>query len=386
MTAAPPPSHAGPATSPDASRRIPAWHARFGQQQVRQVTAAMLATLFLIALTVVVFTMLPRFVAPGQPLVENLDFEHGFRGWSANGLVTLDETARGQATLRNLDPDEAVYLRRLIELPPGRTYLLVGAEIAAHEIEAGAEPWHRARIYLIRRTGDGTYLWDQPYDVVRLAGSAERHQVERVIPIAASVPEVMLGIELPYATGVLQVAGLRLEQVDERPSFRLAATLVVAGWCLLVAWTTIGAINSIRRPKVRLLLLLTLAVPLALILIPAGIRRVLVDGTLTGFGLDGLAPDTLGHLLILASLAFLMRCGRPGDPVLLHLAGWFLAGVSFELLQIFTADRQPDLAEWLADASGIVIGIVMAEIGIAVDRVLEMPSKKRKKKPLTDMI
>lgn len=386
MTTAQPSLPAGRATLSEAPRRVPRWRARLGEQQFRRVAATILATLFLIVLTVLLFTVLPRYSSPGQPLVENLDFEHGFRGWSANGIVTLEEAEPGRATLRNLDPDEAVYLRRLVELPPGRTHLLVGAEIAAHEVEPGEEPWHRARVYLIQRTDDGTYLWAQPHEVVQLAGSVERHHVERVIQIGASVPEVMLGIELAYATGMLQVAGLRLEQVDERPSFRLAATLVVAGWSLLIAWTTIGAIHSIRRPKVRQFMLLTLVLPFALLLLPAGMRQALIDGALAGFGLDGMAPDTLGHLLIFASLAFLMRCGRPGDPVLLHLAGWLLAVVSFELLQIFTADREPGLAAWFADASGIVIGIVMAKVVIAIDRLLEMPSKKRKKKPLTDMI
>ena len=351
---------------------------RLSERQLRRILLTMAATALLAVVTVLAFTALPRFEQPGERWLANMDFRHGFEGWQTNGIITLDETELGHVTLQNRNPDQSVYLRRLIELPPGRTYLKVSADVASRQAGRGESSWHTARVYAVQRTAEGRYLWDRPYLLTELVGTAGRHHVARIFEIGASVPYVLLSIELPSVTGMLQVANLKVERLEELPLFRLVATLIVAAWCLLGAWVLHHVVGAIRPAKIRVLLLLTVLVMAAGLFMPTTLRQALIDGLAGGFGIGGVDPDTLGHAVGFTALAFLVRCGRAGDPLLVHAGGWLLVALASEVLQIFTPDRDPTAADWLADSIGAGLGLVLAEGGLKLDRIFGQPRRKRR--------
>lgn len=353
-----------------------------GERQLRAAARTLLATALLMLLTIATFAYLPRYELPGEPLIDNLDFQDGFRGWETAGIITLDEVELGRAILQNRNPERAVYLRRTIELPPGRTAVLLSADVASTQVRRGEEPWQTARIYLVQETRAGEWVWNQPNRLVELVGDSRRHHVAHVFEIPATIDRVMLGIELPYATGQFAIADLRLAVVDELPGFRLAATLLVAGWSLLGAWVVWRVMSGLRSPKVRVLLGATATLLALGAFMPSTIRQHVIDSFGSGLGLDTVSPDTLGHAVAFALLALLVRSGRRHDPLLLHLAGWLLAGAALEVLQLLTADRSPEASDWFADAAGAVLGLTLAEIGFRLERWLAPPKKPRPERPL----
>jgi hypothetical protein len=338
-----------------------------------------LATL-LALLTIVTFLYQPRYQPEGRSILPNADFRAGFEGWQVEGLVTLDEDELGLARLQNWDPARAVYLRRTIALPAGRTSLRLSADIAVRRVERGAEDWHVARVYLVQQTAAGRQLWNQPSALANLIGTTDRQHFSSVFEVPATVPEVVLGIELPFAAGYMEIANVELVTVDERPLFRLSLTVLVAGWSLLGFWVVERLYRSIRSPTVRGWLLATAAVLLLGIFMPALYRQALIDALAGGFGLDLPDPDAVGHALVFGLLALLVRVGRPRDPLLLHLACWLLAGALTEVLQLFTPDRDPQAADWLADVAGIGAGLALAELGLLVQRRLAAARKAQKER------
>lgn len=354
---------------------------RLSERQLRHVLLTMGATVVLIVATMIAFTALPRFAEPGLRWLPNMDFRQGFEGWQTQGIVTLGETELGHAILQNRNPDQSVYLRRLIELPEGRTYLKISADVASHQAGRGDSEWHTARLYAVQRTAQGDYLWNRPYLVTELVGTAGRHAVERTFEIGASVPYVLLSIELPSVTGMLEVANLKVERLEERPLFRLVATLIVAAWCLLGAWVLHHVVSGIRPAKVRVLLLATVLAMASGLFMPTTLRQALIDGLAGGFGVVGIDPDTLGHAVGFAALAFLVRWGRARDPLLVHVAGWLLLALATEVLQIFTPDRDPTATDWFADCVGAGLGLALAEGSLALERLFGQP---RRDKPVAD--
>jgi hypothetical protein len=346
-------------------------------KQLRTIGVTVLAGVLWTLLTIATFTGLPRYDLPGEPYLDNLDFRDGFRDWETSGIVTLDEVELGLATLQNRNPDEAVYLRRTIALPPGQTSLLLSADLETYQVRRGEEPWQAARIYLVQQTRDGAYVWNQPHQLIELVGTTGRQHFEQVFEVPATIHRVLLGIELPYATGRFDVANLRLALLDELPLFRLAATVLVAGWCLLGIWVVSHTMRGIRSPKVRTLLLVTCGAMLAGIFMPATLRQELIDRLASGFGLDVASPDTVGHAMIFALLALLVRSGRRHDPLLLHFSCWLLVGAAAEVLQLLVVDRTPQASDWLADATGACLGLLLAEVGLRLERHLEPPPKPR---------
>lgn len=360
-----------------AARALRRRRSTLDDRQLRDIGLTVLAAAALTLLTIVAFNYLPRYEMPGQDFMDNADFRDGFEGWEIGGIVTLDEVEVGLATLQNRDPDDFVYLRRTLELPPGQTSLLLSADVATDEVRGGEERWAAARIYLVQQTDGGDYVWNQPHMLVELVGTARRHHVEDVFEIPASIDRVTLGIELAHATGQFEVANLRLARLDELPAFRLVATLLVAGWCVLIVRVGWSVMRSIALPKVRALLVITVALLVAGTFMPATLRQHLLDSLASGFGLHGIDPAALGHAAVFALLALFVRSGRPRDPLLLHLSCWALAGAAAEVLQLLTVDRSPSGRDWLADLVGVMIGLTLAEIGLVVERLLR-PARKRR--------
>jgi hypothetical protein len=327
-----------------------------------------LATL-LALLTIATFGYMPRYRTDGRSVLENADFREGFQGWQIAGLVTLDEAELGHAILQNPDPDREVYLRRTIPLPQGPTSLRLSADVATSRVEHGSEPWQTARVYLVQEASDGTRLWDRPNQLVNLVGTTPRQHFEAVFDVAGA-PEVTLGIELPFTAGRMDVANLGLSIVDERLSFRLAATFLVCAWSLLGFRVTSGLYRSIHIPLIRHWLLGMLAVLVVGLFMPAELRRQLIDRLASGFGLWLPDPDAFAHAIVFGLLALLVRIGRPRDPLLVHLSCWLLVGAVVEVLQLLTPDRVPEAGGWLVGAIGTALGLTLAEIGLSIQRRL----------------
>jgi hypothetical protein len=373
-------SFASSAGSSAARRPRPRLRWLEGLQRRRVVVLAIATALALILGTIVTFLDLERYRLPGQPVLENADFAHGFRGWQVEGLVTLDPSEIGRARLQNRDPGRAAYLRRTIELPPGRTSLRHAVDIATADVRPGDEGWQTARVYLVQETADGRHDWNQPHMLASLVGTTSRQRYEAVFEIPGSIPRALLGIELAYATGGMQIADLEISRLEELPRFRLAASLLIAGWGLLGFWVVERVYRSIRSRAVRGWLLATAGVLAAGLFMPSLLRQTLIDGLTRGFGLELANPDAIGHGLVFGLLALLLRCGRSRDPLLLHLACWLLLGVATEVVQLFTPDRDPELGDWLVDAIGASLGLALAELGLRVQSRLR-PLELRPKRP-----
>lgn len=338
---------------------------------LRLAGLAILAASLWTAFTIATFGYLPRYQLPGESFLETADF---LEDWQAQGNVA---TETGVVRLESLDPDETTWLRRTIQLPRGRTSLRLGADVAATGVTGGREDWHQARVYLVQLAPDGAMLWDQPHLLVELSGTTTRHRVEQILETPSAVRSVMLALELSYAVGRFDVANLELALLDEQSLFRLLATILVAGWCLLIPWCVWRVHRSIGGQILRRLLLVTLGLLLAGIFMPASVRQHLIDSLATGFGLDLHSPDMVAHAVIFCLLALLVRCGRPGDPLVLHLACWVLASAVTEVLQMFTADRSPEIGDWLANLVGAGAGLALAELGLRLDRLIERRKRSR---------
>ena len=71
--------------------------------------------------------------------------------------------------------------------------------------------------------------------------------------------------------------------------------------------------------------------------------------------------------------------GRPRGSLLLHLACWLLVGAATEVLQLFTPDRDAQAGDWLMDALGSTGGLIVAEVGLGMQRRLAPAKPKRRR-------
>ncbi len=349
---------------------------RLSRTRRRAVRLTLLATLLLIGLTIAAFAFLPRYQPSGVPLLPAPVFASGLAGWQVQGEVRRNDAG---VILENRDPAKTVYLRRIIELPPGRRAVRLRAEVATRGVRPGDDPWETARIYLAQLDPAGRPDWNQPHNMIRLAGDNPKRAHVEVFDIPEEVDRVLLSLSLTNATGRLEVAGLDLLVVEETPLFRLAGAILVGGWCLLTLYVAISVYRSIGSVRIRVWLVAMFAMLVFGVFMSAALRQQMIDNLASGLGFDLANPDALGHGFIFMMLAFLVRVGRPRDPLWLHLISWLLVGVSSEVLQLFTADRVTSVDDFSMDVIGVAIGLALAATLPRTLRWLE--PKRRSRRP-----
>lgn len=258
----------------------------------------------------------------------------------------------------------------------------MSADIATSRVELGGEPWQTARVYLAPEDPEGAYAGEQSHRLVRLIGTTERQRFARIFDFPGGVTRVVLAIELPETTGNMEVANLELEVVEELPRFRLAAALLVCGWTLL-GCAVAARLHRSLGPTVRAWLMVTVAVCLVALWLPAMIREQLIATLAGSVGLHLADPDGFARALAFAVLALLVRIGRPRDSLLLHVSCWILAAAVTEVWQLLTADGYPRALNWLTTALGGALGLGLAEIALALKRLHRGPLPKPPAAPPT---
>ena len=347
-----------------------------GAGRIDRAAAVWLATALVLSLaTLLVFTHLRRFdavpvawpydptfaaVAAGTAPDRAPDPTAPVAGWEVEGPRSGITVEDGVLTLRNDDPEGGVGIRQLWRLDPNgpRAFHLV-ATVASQDI-AGT------RIGL--RVGEVTLVADADIErahfsvMNRLAGLRGTHAPGRYVEyfkFPGRTERVELGIRLRHATGELQVSGLELQALEERPVFRWVTWALRAAWAATLAAGCWLFWRGTDHRASALTLAAAAAAGFVLLMMPEGVR----EGTIAQ--VIGLLPKRLahddiaasaGHFLIFAALGCLLRLSRRQEPwwhQILLLIG--LAGLS-ELLQFLAELRSPTLDDWLTDTVGGVLG------------------------------
>ncbi|MGI9452014.1 MAG: hypothetical protein ACR2QH_15445 [Geminicoccaceae bacterium] len=319
------------------------------------------ATVVMVLVTLAAFFLLERYQPAGDPLLAEEPFSAGFPGWTEKGDVTLDPDQPGKVTLRNDDPESRSFLRRNIELPSGYTLAFLKATVSTETVIAGDDLWQRARIYFVRLDEDDKPDWNYPHNLFRLRGTNPTETISQVFPVPSSVNQAVLSLEMNNATGEMTISDLELYPVEEQPGFRRVAIALMIAWAILGLFAASAIFNSIRSSHVRLALGGMIGIFALGLFMPAPVRDALITMLhIPSGGEGGIEPDMIGHGVVFAIMAFLVRLGRPDDPIWLHLGSWTLIAIASETLQLFTFDREPSLVDFLVDGIGFALGLTLA--------------------------
>jgi hypothetical protein len=163
------------------------------------------------------------------------------------------------------------------------------------------------------------------------------------------------------ATGEMTISDLELYPVEEQPGFRRVAIALMIAWAILGLFAASAIFKSIRASHVRLALGGMTGIFALGLFMPAPVRDALITTLhIPSGGEGGIEPDMIGHGVVFAIMAFLVRIGRPDDPIWLHLGCWTLIAIASETLQLFTFDREPSLVDFLVDGIGFALGLTLA--------------------------
>lgn len=329
---------------------------------VRRHWLLVAATLILIALTLAAFNSLERYQPTGEVLLPDPPFSTGFDGWAQNGQVTFEQDGPGQVMFENDDPKNQTSIRRTIDLPPGQTLALLEAIVSIEDVIAGEKMWQRARIFLAQLDQQGKPIWKEPHNLFTYEGTRPSETISKIFPIPSSIEQVWLSLELNDATGRMVISDLKLDPVEETPIFRHVSMALMVAWAVLVVFVAFKLFKSVTSIIARLALGVIFALFVVGLFIPAPLRNALIEALpFPSAGGTGIEPDMVGHGIVFAIMAFLVRVGQPGSSFQFHFGCWVLIAIVSEVLQLFTVDREPSALDFAVDVVGIVLGLTLAQ-------------------------
>ncbi|MGI9420146.1 MAG: VanZ family protein [Geminicoccaceae bacterium] len=332
-----------------------------GSRWARRALLAALSVV-LITLTAATFLLLPRYEFNAAPLIADPAFENTFADWDGAGLIVADPDDPGRIVLESVDAGARTSLVRDFALPPGRNILVLRAQVQGDNVVPGPEIWDSARIYLAQLDADGEPNWRADHNVFTLYGTTEVRNYSRAFSISSDVETIRVGIELKNSTGRLTVGNLQLSEAERPTIFLIATGFLLVAWTALILYAAYRTLRGIESMRIRMALGVTCALSAVSLMLPGYVYEETLFVMLHGAGLEALDVDSLGHATMFALLAFLVRTGRPADPLWLHACAWALIAVASEVLQLFTVDREPSLADLALDGLGVLLGFALAEV------------------------
>ena len=323
----------------------------------------------LVLLTGATFLLMPRYDIQGDPLIAHPAFEDGLAEWKKAGLVSEDKDDPGKVVLESISPEKQTYLQRDIPLPSGDTMVILRAQVQGDEVVVGPEIWDSGRIYLAQLDAAGKPDWGEDHNLFNMNGTTEVRNYRRAFTTPAEIETARLGIELKNATGRLTVTELEVTVVEYKPTFLVAVGCLLLAWSVVVLYTGIKTFSGISSVRIRIWLGIVCALSVVALMLPGGFHDTGTESIGGWLGVDDIDVDAIGHGVMFTVLAFLVRLGRPADPLWLHVGAWILIAIASEVLQLFTFDRDPSIDDLWVDGLGVLLGLALAE---AVNRTRQL--------------
>ena len=329
---------------------------------------ALLAVLsvILVLFTAATFLLMPRYDTLGDPLVADPAFEEGLSDWAQAGLISHDTDDPGKIVMESLSPEQQTYLRRDFALPSGKTMVILRAQVQGEDVVTGPEIWDSARIYFARLDPAGKPDWSEEHNLFNMNGTTEVRNYIRAFTIPAEFETAQLGIEMKNATGSMTVTQLELTVVEYKTTFMVAVGAMLIAWSIVVLYLGIKTFGGISSVRIKIWLGVVCALSVVALMLPGGFHELGAKSIDAWIGIDNVGVDAIGHGVMFTLLAFLVRLGRPSDPLWMHAGAWVLVAIASEVLQLFTFGRDPSLDDLWVDGIGIVLGLALAEIIVRV--------------------
>lgn len=315
----------------------------------------------LVVLSIAVFLFMTRYEQIGEPLVDHPAFANGLDGWERQGQVTWTKDNPGGVVLDRPSLETRTVITKDIPLPNGGGIMILRAQVQAEDVRPGPEVWDQARVYLAQVDADGNVLWGEDHNLFVMDGTTEVRNYSKAYAVPTEIRALRLGVEMKNATGKLTVSRLELTEAERPIAFLLTAGSLLLAWTVLIVYSGHQTMRGIESVKLRIWLAVAAVLSIIAIMMPGDLYADSWRVFAYRFGLEDLDINSLAHGVIFAALAFIVRLGRPSDPIWLHVAAWLPIAVASEVLQLFTIEREPSLYDLVLDMAGVGVGLALAE-------------------------
>jgi hypothetical protein len=236
-----------------------------------------LLVLALVAATLILFGVFVRYQTDQPQILQNGDFSDGLSSWRATGAPGQLQLEQGILRLRAERAGHFPGVRQIVGRDPGMDKMRLSGWVRHSGVASGLQIWNAVRVLLLQRNSHGDPLWALPHTVHLGRGDSPWRKVSEVFWLPVQVRSVEVIVVLNRVIGEMQVRGLILETVQERPAFTLARHGLVAVWLLALPWLIWPLYKAGPKRLRRLGVVFLAAIILAGVLMPNSVKSRLHD-------------------------------------------------------------------------------------------------------------
>jgi len=346
----------------------------------------LLLPILLIAI-VIQHNFMTRYQLIGEELISKPAFAEGLKKWKVNRGDGEILTDAGIVTFANGSPKSSTLIFYTFPVPLQGEAVLVQAEILVDGVRGGNRPYEKGRIYLVGRDFGGNLMWSNRHVVSLHRGTADWEEKSQAIPFNPEMTEMVLGIGLQNATGVMQVRNLSLHVVNELSSFWILSTFLLVSMVCVLMW---HAVRLFRFEGRRLAGAGTWILGAFIVIgvsLSGGLKNELlhyinalwplasspmemIEEPAVSLGIDlashqHISLDKLGHFVFFALITIYARKDFPtvrGPILALNL---LIFAATTETFQFFTFGRLPSFMDIGIDSAGILVGFAYISLASA---------------------
>lgn len=341
-----------------------------------------LALLLAIA-TIVLFGWYDRYERSGDDLIAGFSDP----GWQERGTGEI-ERQPDAARLSNDDASTTLAIDYVLPRPVESGRLRLQVEVRYRDVIRGDGRYADARLFLVQRDDAGRNLWHHPHNLLNASGTRDWQALNGVFALGRTTTSLRLTVSLSRSTGTLWLRGLRLYPVTETIEGTVARVVLLAAWAAYLVWVVGGLLRRSGSGWPARACVALIVIILAGAMLPNATKGLLSDGLdqlrqavsaeppssassaarstapaqasmIDGGGLGWSRLHEAGHLVLFgmlaAALLALPGAGGVRRRVLLVLA---FAAIT-EVLQLLSLDRDATVVDFLVDAAGIAVALLL---------------------------
>lgn len=328
--------------------------------------------------TLIVLSNFPKYLIAGDELLSNSTIETDLTGWEQIGKSGAFSHSQNTAVLTQRSADQSSRLSQTINNDDLAGTYLVTAQLGSKNIVAGTEDWQNGAVVVVRTDNNKKRIGS--YEVAGIQGTQNISEYKKFIELPTPTSHITVTARILNATGELLVGSVSLKPVVKQTYYELLRTLLIASWVSISLMVI--ALHLRRFGITTPFIILCSIAALAFIgtLMPkqfaidlnASIANLMPQQISLGLkqtfnhffpGYIGHANQEIskfGHWLAFFCLTFAASLFLQRTSVYYIIASTLTLAAATETLQFLTSARTPHINDFIIDASGIFIGLVVA--------------------------
>jgi VanZ family protein len=335
------------------------------------------------------------FVLIGPELLKNPDFSQEFSNWKKSGQldnITIENYAI--VKLNSSNPRSHTGITQTIDNPVRYKLLKLSGQIKTKDIKPGKRSWEKAWLLLSSYDENGKLL-PLPRHVVQLIGTNKWQLYSKIFRIFPTAKQLEVSVLLFKATGIMWIKDLSLREVQQKGSVFYYRTGFIIAWSIFLTGLFVPyIINSYNRIWRLLVVVCLSAVIIGSLTFgehktdfleavnPIIQKMIQPQSEVTPSNINEIKGQNDkeqkkisliifkgGHFVFFAMLAFVLPLARDFNKSPSSLIpDLFMLAASTELMQNFITGRTPLLMDLLINLSGVIGGLLLAQVWLQINK------------------